>query len=126
MNVELVNLIDKYGKLGIAKGSSLLMLPEVALQFLEELEKVGIGLDLVELWQPVEVDGRQAFVEDPFGPNYAHLVGSNDYVSKSINEAKEYIRHELPEKIAFVSFVLRTKEPYWENLHTKQATYQNV
>jgi len=126
MNVELTNLIDKYEKLGIAKGSSLLMRPEVALQFLDELEKIGIGLDLVELWQPIEVEGRQAFVEDPFGPFFAHLVGSSDYVSKSINEAREYIRHELPEKIAFVSFVLSTKEPYWENLHTRQATYQNV
>ncbi len=126
MNQKLLDLTNKYEKLGTIKGNILLMLPDIALNFLDDLAKIEILVLGVELWLPVTIEGREYFKEDPFGPDFGDLESAEDYAAKSIETAKHYIQQELPEGVTRVSFMLDTDEPYWENLHTRQATYQNV
>ncbi len=112
MATKLPSLIDKYNEIGLKKGSSLLFSPQDALRFANDLEVIGVGIVGLELWYYLEKEGQSHIVENPYGPEFGMELAPANSVQKSIEAAKNYIAHQLPEDTALVSFVLDTDEAY--------------
>src|SRR5690349_16373611 len=111
MNEKLPQLMGKYAKQGITKGKLILLRPNDALQFVDELETIGVPILGIELWYYVKLEDKDVIAENPVGPDFSDLLSQENAVQKSVALAKDYIGRNLPEKTAFVSFVL--DDPYY-------------
>ena len=115
MSSELARLMNNYRPLGLMEGTSNFVLkPDLALHLADDLDKIGVPITAVELWYWVEFEGKQYLTEDPYGPSFDQFFDQPDAVSKTVEAAKHYLTHDLPERIVYVSYVLHTDEHYWE------------
>jgi phosphotransacetylase len=112
----LEQLIDKYHHLGIIKAQELLLHPEDAVSLANELEKKKILILGVDLWYYID----NKIVEDPSSLDLSEIKNAKT----SARLVKEFITNQLPERTAFVSFVLEedrifegTESEIRSNLH---------
>lgn len=116
MDARLAALYERYRDRAILK-------PADARLFAGELGEIGIVNLMPELWYYVGGDESRGLIEDPSVPEFpelAHRCGMSrtelgwvgNLATETAAIAQEYLRHDLPERIAFVSFVLDV--PYQE------------
>ena len=101
----LKKVIDKYHTLGIVKADELLLRPTDALRLADELEQKGILILGLDIWYYI---GDQV-AEDPGSLDLSEITN----VTVSAKLSREFITSHLPEKTAFVSFVLE-EDTNWE------------
>lgn len=101
----LKKVIDKYHTLGMVKADELLLRPTDALRLADELEQRGILILGVDIWYYI---GDQ-IAEDPGSLDLSEITN----VKVSAKLTREFITTHLPEKTAFVSFVLE-EDTNWE------------
>jgi len=101
----LKKVIDQYHTLGMVKADELLLHPTDALHLADELEQRGILILGVDIWYYI---GNQ-IAEDPGSLDLSEITNSK--VSAKL--AREFITSKLPERTAFVSFVLE-EDITWE------------
>ncbi len=117
MDARLAALYERYRDRAILKGGIALLTPTDALLFAGELGEIGIVDLMPELWYYVGDDEARGLIEDPVVPNFTDLARQRNatrtepgWVGNLAEEtaaaAQDYLRHDLPERIAFVSFVL--------------------
>lgn len=100
---KLQQLMDKYQSLGVMMAGELLLYPQDALQFLDDLAIIRVRILGVDLWY---------FVKDLIAEDLACLdlssyaVESPDQIDQRILAAKQFIRFSLPIHTDLVSFVL--------------------
>ena len=94
----LEKLIDKYHPLGIVKAEELLLPPKDAVNLVNELEQKGILILGVDIWYFID----NKIAEDPSSLDLSQIKD----VKTSARLVKEFITNHLPERTAFVSFVL--------------------
>lgn len=116
----LEQLIDRYHPLGIVKAEELLLHPEDAVSLANELEKKGILILGVDFWYYID----NKIVENPSSLDLSEIKN----VKTSARLVEEFITNQLPEKTAFVSFVLEedrifegSKSEIMSNLQWKSA-----
>ncbi len=116
MEDPLMQLGRTYAQKSIVKGSSLLLQPQDALDFIDDLKRINVGVAGIELWYYAQHENQTVIVEDPAGPDLNKYLHSDDPVNASIAAAKTYLTHDLPNRISLVSFVL--DRPYsWKSLN---------
>lgn len=109
---NLAQLMNKYRHLGVITAGELLLHPEDALDFANELRSLGIAIIAVNLWYITKEGNKEIIAEDPNGMSMGNLLTKNDRVEETIAAARNLITHKLPERTTFVSFVL--DDPYWD------------
>ncbi len=117
MDRRLAALYERYRDRAILRGSAALMKPADALLFAGELGAIGVVNLMPELWYYVGGDEARGLIEDPAVPEFPELARQRNVArtkpGKAGNLAEEtaalaqdYLRRDLPERTAFVSFVL--------------------
>ena len=94
----LKKLIDKYYTLAMVKADELLLHPTDALRLADELEQKGILILGVDIWYYI----GDRIAEDPGSLDLTEITN----VKVSVKLTREFITTHLPEKTAFVSFIL--------------------
>ena len=112
MTSKLLQLLLRYFPQARKKGGLFLFEPAKALELADGLNKIGVGIIAIELWYPTQ--DKTGLIEDPYGPEFDKLLQEPDGIDKSVQAAKHYLQHDLPERIVYVSYVLDTDERYWE------------
>jgi len=117
MDARLTALYERYRDRAILKGSSALLKPDDARMFAGEIGAVGVVNLIPELWYYIDGDEARGLIEDPAVPELPELARHRgmtrtepgwvgNLATETAAIAQEYLRHDLPERIAFVSFVL--------------------
>lgn len=113
----LTALYERYRDRAILKGNSALLKPDAARMFAGEIGAVGVVNLIPELWYYIDDDEARGLIEDPAAPDFADLTRRRNatraepgWVGNLTEEttaaAQDYLRHDLPERVAYVSFVL--------------------
>jgi hypothetical protein len=99
---EKINELDKkYNSAVVIKGDELLLKPCDALKYLQEIEKMKIGVLGVNVWYTI----NGLYAEDLSGLDLSSIMNQQDWIHNSIQYAKKFISEQLLPKIEFVSFV---------------------
>lgn len=116
MGAPLTALYERYRDRVILKGSSALLKPDDARMFVGEIGAVGVVNLIPELWYYINRDEARGLIEDPAVPDFTDLARQRNatrtepgWVGNLAEEtaaAQDYLRHDLPERVAYVSFVL--------------------
>ncbi len=117
MDARLTALYERYRDRAILKGSSALLKPDDARMFAGEIGAVGVVNLIPQLWYYIDGDEARGLIEDPAVPDFTDLARQRNatrtepgWVGNLAEEtaaaAQDYLRHDLPERVAYVSFVL--------------------
>ena len=93
-----MKLLDKYQELGIIKAGELLLIPQDAVNLVEEIAQKDILILGVDLWYYL---GDQ-IVEDPSSLDLSNISDTKI----SVEVAKKFIMTQLPKNIVYVSLIL--------------------
>ena len=112
----IIHLLERYKAFGIVKGGELCLPKDIAIDFLTDLGKLNIGILGFDGWHYVSqhnhIISQDLRVDVSIDENI--LLG-DDFPTKSLLIAKDYIVNKLPEGVDFISFTLDI--PYlWEDL----------
>lgn len=129
MEERLEALYARYRSRVKPKGHLMLLKPEDAIAFAGEVGALGVVNLMPELWHYVDGLEEKGLVEDPVGPDLTDLARERNatrdepgWVGNLAEEtaaaAQDYIRHSLPARTAYVSFVLELPlhEQYWQHI----------
>lgn len=84
------------------QAGELMLPPALALQFLDGLASLGVGILGVNTWY---AQGDR-FAESLVSADMSSLVGTANWVQRSLEEARTFIKMHLPPETVAVSFVL--------------------
>jgi hypothetical protein len=101
MHRNLAEINARYIGKGMLHGSELLLAPEVAAAYLDDLEDAGIGVLGVNLWHNV----GNTIAEDLASMNLSELVGQDNWVQNSIAVARKFVTTTLPPDVAYMLIV---------------------
>lgn len=118
MDARLAAVYERYRDRSILKGSSALLKPDDARMFAGELGAVGVVNLMPELWYYIDGDEARGLIEDPAVPDFTDLARQRgaarteqgwvgNLAEETAAAAQDYIRHDLPERVAYISFVLK-------------------
>lgn len=93
------DLESRYEGRGIRSGRMLLLKPADARKMAEEAGRFGIGILGPEYWF---APGNEYYPS----PDYSYMLDADDFVQRSVHQAKQDIRDALPDGVAWISFVL--------------------
>jgi hypothetical protein len=93
------DLESRYESRGVRYGRIFHMMPGDALKFAEDAERLGVGILGLEYWYTVNLEYYP-------GPDYSHMLDADDFVRRSIEQAKDDITNALPEDVVWVSLTL--------------------
>lgn len=99
------------------KGSSVLLSPADALPFVADIGAIGVVNLMPEVWYRVEGGEEHWLIEDPAIPDFTELARQRNAARAEVGPvgslaeataavARDYLRHDLPPRTVYVSFVL--------------------
>ena len=102
---RLVHLLEHYEASGYKKAGEVLLDARTALQFLDELEKLGVIIFGIDLWRFYGPD-RTGLGEYTHGMNMDDISSQQDAAKRTADAARQFLAMGLPEEVDLVSFVI--------------------
>ena len=116
MDSQQLQVLQKYLPMGIIWGIELLLIPQVAIAFIDDLARVGIRVTGCDLWRFLDPDkdtkrivslpGDGITVSEAHRPQKETVEGNADLI-------KDYIAHQLPADADLVSLIYDNHQIYY-------------
>jgi hypothetical protein len=105
---SLTQIMGQYRHLGVVKGGELLLRPDDALRLAEELGRIGIAIMGCDGWYYVKPDDDRWIAQDLAVDYYVgdDILQCDEPVRRSVEAVKQFIKTEVTERTAFISFTL--------------------
>lgn len=111
---ELVQIADKYRPLGIVKGVEFLLIPDLMVEFIEDLSNAGVLIYGCELWRYLDPtrDPKRIVALLGAGIDVTRGLTQDNLLSvkRSAEIVIDFVKNQLPEDAELVSLVTEDYE----------------